>query len=364
MSELVLRGITKSFGQNEVLANLNLEIEAGEFICFLGPSGCGKTTLLRCLAGLETPDSGYIRIGGDRMFDADHRLAVPAHKRNIGMMFQHYALWPHMTILENLMYPLKRRKVAREQALAQVERLSDVLGISSLLDRIPAQLSGGQQQRVALGRALITHPKLILLDEPLSNLDASLRIKVRSEIRELKSRLGESTTMVMVTHDQEEAVALADRIVLFQGGKIEQIGTPIELMMSPKTVFAAQFVGYENIVDVNLIGLGDSGIEVSVPGNSGTVLISKKNAVGSLGSGGQLAFRADDIAIEVPAESKRNALRGSIVKRTVLGRFVEYGVSVGEQTVIARRAVRSGDELYDVGYPIDVCFGEEVRLLT
>ena len=246
MTHLTMEGLTKRFaGKPPTVAmdDLHLEIEEGEFVVLLGPSGCGKTTTLRCLAGLETPTEGRICFGGADVFDSTTRLNLSPDRRNIGMVFQSYALWPHMTVRKNINYPIKARKL-KQVATNWVEETADLVDCGHLLDRYPAQLSGGQQQRVALARGLVARPDVVLFDEPLSNLDARLRDSVRAQIHELHARLRFSA--VFVTHDQAEALALADRLVIMRAGRFEQVGTPEDVFETPATEYVADFIGMSN----------------------------------------------------------------------------------------------------------------------
>jgi multiple sugar transport system ATP-binding protein len=236
MTELTLRGIEKQYGSGpRVLQGIDLEVKSGEFMVFVGPSGCGKSTLLRCIAGLEEVSAGQILIGGDEAQD------LPPVERGVAMVFQSYALYPHMTVAENMGFALKFAKMSKPEIRAAVDRAAQVLQIGNLLERRPKELSGGQRQRVAIGRAIVRHPKVFLFDEPLSNLDASLRVQMRMELAKLHRELG--TTMVYVTHDQVEAMTLGSRIAVFNGGKIEQVGRPIDLYRQPRTQFVAGFLG-------------------------------------------------------------------------------------------------------------------------
>jgi multiple sugar transport system ATP-binding protein len=235
MTALVLEGICKSFGKVEVLSNINLVVEDGEFVVFVGPSGCGKSTLLRLIAGLEDPTSGTVAIDGAQV------NAVPPAKRGIAMVFQSYALYPHLNVRENMALGLKQEGAARDVIKARVAEAARMLELGPYLDRRPADLSGGQRQRVAIGRAIVRQPKLFLFDEPLSNLDASLRMNTRVEIAALHRSL--SASMIYVTHDQTEAMTLADRIVVLRDGRIEQTGPPIELYNNPANQFVAGFLG-------------------------------------------------------------------------------------------------------------------------
>ncbi|MEW9920126.1 ABC transporter ATP-binding protein [Marimonas sp. MJW-29] len=235
MGRITLDKVTKSFGEVEVIPPLDLTIEDGEFTVFVGPSGCGKSTLLRLIAGLEDVTSGQIRIDGN---DATN---VPPAKRGLAMVFQSYALYPHMSVRKNIAFPLRMAKMAQSEIDRRVEAAASVLNLTDYLDRRPGQLSGGQRQRVAIGRAIVREPAAFLFDEPLSNLDAALRVGMRLEISELHERL--QTTMIYVTHDQVEAMTMADKIVVLRAGHIEQVGSPLELYREPRNLFVAGFIG-------------------------------------------------------------------------------------------------------------------------
>ncbi len=235
MGRIVLKEVTKSFGTVEVIPPLDLTIEDGEFTVFVGPSGCGKSTLLRLIAGLEDMTSGKIEIDGK---DA---TSVPPAKRGLAMVFQSYALYPHMTVRKNIAFPLKMAKLDQAEIDKRVNNAADILNLADYIDRRPGQLSGGQRQRVAIGRAIVREPAAFLFDEPLSNLDAALRVGMRLEISELHSRL--KTTMIYVTHDQVEAMTMADKIVVLRAGYIEQVGSPLELYRTPRNLFVAGFIG-------------------------------------------------------------------------------------------------------------------------
>ncbi|WP_433621357.1 ABC transporter ATP-binding protein [Nocardia sp. CA-120079] len=247
-SQFTVSGLTKTYGSNVVVDRLDLAIEEGELLVLLGPSGCGKTTTLRCLAGLETPQDGSITFKDRRVFDAEAKLNVPVHKRNIGMVFQSYALWPHMTVRKNIRYPLRVRKMRKEISSGAVETAAAMVDCAQLLDRYPAQLSGGQQQRVAVARGLVARPDLVLFDEPLSNLDARLRDQVRTQIHQLHRSLG--FTAVFVTHDQAEAFALGDRVAIMKAGKIEQYDAPEQVFEHPVSEYVAAFIGMANRLEL------------------------------------------------------------------------------------------------------------------
>ncbi|MDQ8581813.1 ABC transporter ATP-binding protein [Klebsiella aerogenes] len=244
MIELSVDNLHLTYGDNPVLKGVSMELKRGEVVSLLGPSGSGKTTLLRAVAGLEKPTAGRISIGNSVVYDGSPRSEIPAEERNLGLVFQSYALWPHKTVFDNVAYPLKLRKVASGEIKQRVQSVLDQLGLGHLGNRHPHQLSGGQQQRVAIGRALVYNPPVILLDEPLSNLDAKLREEARVFLRELIIKLGLSA--LMVTHDQNEAMAISDRILLLNNGVIEQQGTPQEMYGNPATLFAAEVMGSNN----------------------------------------------------------------------------------------------------------------------
>jgi iron(III) transport system ATP-binding protein len=254
-----IRHLTKRFGSAAAIADLSLRFSSGKISVLLGPSGCGKTTTLRCIAGLEDPDSGEILIEEECVFDAARRLNVPPEGRDLGMVFQSYAIWPHMSVFENVALPLHARRLPRQEIATRVMETLTTVGLDALAQRSATRLSGGQQQRVALARCLASHPKLILLDEPLSNLDAKLRVEMRAEIKELQRKL--HATMVFVTHDQEEALSLADEIFLFDYGRVVQSGTARELYFHPRSRFAAEFLGKANLIPVR-IAPGAQGLEM------------------------------------------------------------------------------------------------------
>lgn len=280
MGQIELKQVTKSFGNTQVIPPLDLTIHEGEFTVFVGPSGCGKSTLLRLIAGLEDISSGHIEIDG-----TDATSVVPA-KRGLAMVFQSYALYPHMSVRKNIAFPMKMAKLDQATQDAKIEAAAKALNLTDYLDRKPGQLSGGQRQRVAIGRAIVREPSAFLFDEPLSNLDAALRVGMRLEIMELHKKL--ATTMVYVTHDQVEAMTMADKIVVLQAGVIEQIGSPLELYRTPRNIFVAGFIGSPkmNLItgeeaakyDAHTIGVRPEHIDVVVDGKgewNGTVGVAE-----------------------------------------------------------------------------------------
>lgn len=265
--KVTLENIDLKYGDNYAVRGVNVEIQDGESLVLLGKSGCGKTTTMRCIAGLETPARGRITIGDQVVFDSEKNINLPSHKRNVGMVFQSYAVWPHRTIFENIAFPLQMKKVGKAEIAERVDEALSMVGLDGFQNRGASMLSGGQMQRVALARSLVMRPSVLLLDEPLSNLDARLRDRLRIELRALQQEL--SLTCVYVTHDQGEALALGDRIALMQHGKLAQVGTPSEIYESPASATIADFLGVSNIFPVqknqksNVYGFADHRIELS-----------------------------------------------------------------------------------------------------
>jgi len=251
MSSAQIVNLTKRFGETTALEDIDLEVERGELLVLLGPSGCGKTTLLRSVAGLEQPDAGEVYLEKELVFSRKKNISVPPYKRRVGMVFQNYALWPHMNVFDNIAYPLKVKRFSKGETRRRVEEILALVHLEGLERRYPHELSGGQQQRAALARALVMEPRLLLLDEPLSNLDARLREELREELKRIQREVG--ITMIYVTHDQAEAMAIADRIALMERGRLIQIGPPRELYEHPKTEFVARFIGMTNLLPCRVV---------------------------------------------------------------------------------------------------------------
>ncbi len=251
MAEVSIRNLNKSYEDNLVVNNFTIDIKDGEFITFLGPSGCGKTTNLRMIAGFIKPSSGEIRIGKEIISNPEKNIFVPPEDRQLGMVFQSYAIWPHMNVFGNISYPLKIRKVPKNEIKKKVEEILELVKMRDLISRFPHELSGGQQQRVALARALIIKPEVLLLDEPLSNLDAKLREDMRIELKELQRETG--VTIIFVTHDQMEAMVLSDRIVVMEKGHVHQIDTPENIYQRPSDYFVADFIGMANFIELKYV---------------------------------------------------------------------------------------------------------------
>jgi iron(III) transport system ATP-binding protein len=277
MAELTVEDLHLKYGDNPILKGVALTLERGQVVSLLGPSGSGKTTLLRAVAGLEVPWKGAIRIGAKPVFDAASGVDIPAEGRNLGLVFQSYALWPHKTVFDNVAYGLKLRKLGAAEIKDKVGDVLKNLGLGHLAERFPHQLSGGQQQRVAIARALVYNPPVILLDEPLSNLDAKLREEARAFLRELIVRLG--LAALMVTHDQAEAMAISDRILLLNNGKIEQQGTPQSMYETPDTLFTAEFMGSNNRLPAKVVQR--DGAQVRLDINGATLQATARGAGGA-----------------------------------------------------------------------------------
>ena len=334
--DVTITQLSKKFGSVKAVDDINLDIQDGEFVAFLGPSGCGKTTTLLMLAGIYKPSGGTIQFG-ERVVNQ-----VPPRERNIGMVFQSYALYPHMTVFGNISYPLKLKNVPRKDQQERVQRITDLMGIGDLLDRRPAQLSGGQQQRVALGRALVKEPDILLFDEPLSNLDARLRLTMRGEIKHLQNDLG--ITSVYVTHDQIEALTMADRIAVMNKGKLEAFATPEDLYERPRTLFIAGFVGNPpmNFVDVEVSR--DNG-SFAAKNAAFAVTLPDNRADKAAAISGEVIFgiRPEDITISDDAD-----IRGEVILVEPLGRDDMLDIRIGKATRLIALAdpklkIRSGD---------------------
>ena len=365
MASVEIKGLSKSYGEHEVLRDLSIEVGDGEFLTLLGPSGCGKTTTLRCVAGLERADGGEIRIGGTVVASAPGRVFVPPNRRDIGMVFQSYALWPHMTVAGNVAYPLRMRRKAGGNVRQQVTGILETVGMAAYAQRQVTDLSGGQQQRVALARAMVARPGLLLFDEPLSNLDAKLRRDMRREIRAAHDASGGSS--IYVTHDQEEAITLSDRVVVLRAGVVQQVGTPRDIYEHPVNTFVADFVGYDNILAGTVAGTSDRGCAVILAeaGDAGPVLAANGPVkTATVGGSAFVAVRAENLAVEpllAGGDVPEGTLAGLISSRTYTGQHVEYVVEVGKQRLLARMPVEMTAEQHAaVGATLDT--GEKVAV--
>jgi iron(III) transport system ATP-binding protein len=338
--DVVVENLTKRFGSNAVLDELSFEIADGELFTLLGPSGCGKTTTLLSIAGFVKPDGGAIRCGAATFVDAAAKLDVPAERRNLGMVFQSYAVWPHMTVAANVAFPLKIRNVGKRARQAKVAEVLALVELTDLADRFPHQLSGGQRQRVALARALVYEPSVLLLDEPFSNLDAKLRERARLWLKRLQHQLG--LTTVFVTHDQDEAMQMSDRILVMDGGRIQQVATPEEVYRRPANRFVASFLGRCNLLPGVVHGRrADGTLEVGVDGRRSPFLVAGSDV--PLGVGVTIAIRPESIRLvetspdgQADVVDGTNALDVSVTEVSFLGDHYEYGVAAGSIELIAQ----------------------------
>ncbi|SFZ77901.1 ABC transporter ATP-binding protein [Chitinimonas taiwanensis] len=357
MSDVVLRGIRKSFGEIETLHGIDLDIKDGEFVVFVGPSGCGKSTLLRTIAGLEDITSGDLHIGGERCND------VPPAKRGVAMVFQSYALYPHMTVAENMAFGLKLAGVSKDEMKQAVDRAAKILQIEHLLERKPKALSGGQRQRVAIGRAIVRKPNVFLFDEPLSNLDAALRVQMRIEITKLHREL--KTTMIYVTHDQVEAMTLADRIVVLSAGNVEQVGAPLELYHHPRNLFVAGFIGSPkmNFIQGTLLSGSETLATVKLA-DGAQVQVQVDASRGKVGSAVTLGIRPEHFVVD----AQGNKIAGQVIAAEHLGEATIYYVHVeGAQDHLVVRAhaehdAKAGETLHVGAAPSDCYLFDDAGL--
>ena len=330
---LQVKGLVASYGSSIAVDNLDLHIGSSEFVTLLGPSGCGKTTTLRCVAGLHTPSGGEIRLAGKRVYGSGTN--VPPNKRDINMVFQSYAVWPHMTTYENVVYGLKAQKMDSSTARAKARTMLDLVGLGDFADRYATDLSGGQQQRVALARALATEPSLVLMDEPLSNLDAQLRARMRDEIRQLQRST--ETSVLYVTHDQSEALAMSDRVVVMNQGVIQQIGDPWTLYNRPVNAFVATFVGDANLVTGTVTDVSPHAFTVSVPtlgeGAVLDVVLDVNTTAPARGRQVTVVFRPEWVSVDEKVEPGRNAIAATILSSEFLGSHFERSYRAGEHTL-------------------------------
>ena len=333
MPDVKVSQLNKRFGDNIVLDDVDFTIHDGEFFTLLGPSGCGKSTTLNCIAGLEQPTTGAISVGESTFVDTSKRVFVPPEGRNLGMVFQSYALWPHKTIHDNLAMPLQIRKISKDEQRRLIEDALGKVGLQHLHDRYPHQLSGGQQQRVALARALVYSPTVLLLDEPLSNLDAKLREQARAWLKRLQEDLG--ITTVYVTHDQDEALALSDRIAVMSDGHMLQVGSPTEIYETPATAEVAAFVGRCNFLEASIAEMTSSGAVVALAANGQSLTVETDQNV-QVGQTVTVAIRPERLrlcAADTPVAPGTNILDTEVLTVSYLGSRYEYDVKLGDHVV-------------------------------
>lgn len=354
--KIELRDIVKSFGSLEAVSHVSLSISDGELFTLLGPSGCGKTTILRLIGGFHQPDQGDILFGGRSVTGA------PPYERNIGMVFQNYALWPHMTVFDNIAYGLKLKKIPRGKIAEKVPHTMGLVNLEGLEARYPGQLSGGQQQRVALARALVLSPDVLLLDEPLSNLDAKIRIQVRAEIRKLQKEL--AITTVYVTHDQEEALTLSDRIAVIDRGKLRQIGTPWDLYERPANPFVADFIGINNLIPGLVRESTETGGRVEVNTDVGLFLCETVTRL-ETGDRCMICVRPETAAIgeiETALEAV-NSIRGIVSFASFIGNAVRYDIEIGNGIIFRVDIQNPRDHKpHAMGEEVSVAFSAKTTL--
>ncbi len=318
--------LRKTFNGHAAIECLDVSVGAGEMLVLLGPSGCGKTTTMRCVAGLENPDSGRVEIGGRTVFDDRTGVNVPINQRNTGMVFQSYAIWPHMTVAENVAFPLVMARCSRGEIDARVKEILSLVGLDGFADRGASYMSGGQMQRVALARSLVSRPAVLLFDEPLSNLDARLRDHLRVQLREIQTRL--AITSVYVTHDQREALAVADRIAVMRRGSILQIDDPVSIYTNPRTRTVADFLGYSNIFPASEGRVAGAGFEVALAG--GHRLVASRAPASPAGAL-FACVRPEDLRVRAAETSARcavNAIAGEVLLGSFMGNYIQYRVRV------------------------------------
>ena len=356
--------IHKVFGLVPALQGVGFDVPLGSTVSLLGPSGCGKTTMLRSIAGLETPNAGRISIGDTVVFDSERMIDLPSEKRQIGMVFQSYAVWPHMTVGQNVGFPLKIRRIPASEIKSRVRDVLSLVGLDGLADRPSTNLSGGQQQRVALARAIVHEPRLVLFDEPLSNLDAKLRQQMRTELKLLQDRLG--FTAIYVTHDQEEALALSDTVIVMNHGRVEAMASPRELFTNPRTPFVASFVGFDNLYEGEIDWVGDAGSRNPVKADAAAQPIGVSVSGLSLrcfwhgdapprpGMPVTLAFRSERVSLRPSKAGERNGpdtnqYEGIVEACVYLGKFQDCVVATGSLRVHAigpaNAAIAPGDRV-------------------
>ena len=342
MANVKFENISVAYGKKQVLKNFSLEVNSGEILCLVGPSGCGKTTLVRTLLGLTKPDTGKISIGDRVLFEAETRKNVPAEKRNIGIVFQDYAVWPHMTVVENVMYPLKKRKVNKDEMKERAMKALELVHMTEYANHLPSQLSGGQQQRVAIARAIVVDSDVLVMDEPITNLDAKLREEMLIEIRMLQKRLG--ATILYITHDQQSALQLCDKLAIMeQDGTLSQYGTDEEIIINPANRFTFEFIGNSNFIPLKVKNGNlylDCGVDITYNDNlPNNIDFNNK----------ELAVRLNDVVFD-----KSSNIKAKVKSRTFLGNEYDYFLQLGNVEIRVEQAmldaktqgiVNEGDEV-------------------
>ena len=354
MPEIHVEGLVKQFGEQRALHDVTFHVAEGELFTLLGPSGCGKSTTLMSIAGFQTPEEGRIAVDSETFFDAARRVSIAAERRSLGMVFQSYAVWPHMTVFENLAFPLKVRKMKRNAVRPRVLEVLELVEMSPYVDRYPHQLSGGQQQRVALARALVYSPSVLLLDEPFSNLDAKLRERARTWVKELQQNLG--LTTVFVTHDQDEALSMSDRVAVMSAGEVQQIGTPEEIYRKPSNRFVAEFVGRVNLLSGTVAAWEGGRIALELDGGRKLWIAAERAPV--LHAQLTLAVRPEALRLE-PADGSTvngsNTLDADVHSVAFLGDHYQYELESESLALTAQTSRAVAGDRVKVHIPPDAC---------
>ena len=353
MPEISVEGLTKTFGDQRALDHVGFKVGDGELFTLLGPSGCGKSTTLMSIAGFQQPEEGKIGVGDDTVFDASKRIALPAERRNLGIVFQSYAVWPHMTVFENLAFPLKVRRLKSSEIRSRIAQTLELVEMTPYEKRYPHELSGGQQQRVALARALVYSPSVLLLDEPFSNLDAKLRIRARSWVKDLQHQLG--LTTVFVTHDQDEALSMSDRIAVMSAGEIQQIGTPEDVYHRPANRFVAEFVGRVNLIEGVVAGVDGRHAVLDVDGRKLTVRALDAARVSERVT---VVVRPEAMSLHANGDGSVNGTNTwevDVHSTAFLGDHYEYELEAGKLRLIAQTSRLVTGSRVKVHIPGDAC---------
>jgi iron(III) transport system ATP-binding protein len=351
--EIHVENLVKEFGDQRALDDVTFDVKEGELFTLLGPSGCGKSTTLMSIAGFQHPEAGRIAVGDETFVDAASKVMVPAEQRNLGIVFQSYAVWPHMTVFENLAFPLKVRKLKRDAIRTRVREVLELVEMTPYEQRYPHQLSGGQQQRVALARALVYSPSVLLLDEPFSNLDAKLRERARAWVKELQGTLG--LTTIFVTHDQDEALSMSDRVAVMSAGQVQQIGTPEEIYRHPANRFVAEFVGRVNLIEGLVSGSEQGGVVVDVTGSSHRLTVhdgagASGNVTVAVRPEAVTVMRLDDHSV-----NGMNTWEADVTTVAFLGDHYEYEVNAGPLALTVQSSRRVEGDRIRVHIPPDAC---------
>jgi iron(III) transport system ATP-binding protein len=355
MPEIQVENLVKTFGEQRALDDVSFSVEEGELFTLLGPSGCGKSTTLMSIAGFQQPDVGRITVGGETFFDAKGRVNVAAERRNLGIVFQSYAVWPHMTVFENLAFPLEVRKMKRAAVRERVHEILELVEMRQFAARYPHQLSGGQQQRIALARALVYSPAVLLLDEPFSNLDAKLRVRARTWVKDLQQTLG--LTTIFVTHDQDEALSMSDRVVVMNAGRLQQIGTPEEVYRAPANRFVAEFVGRVNLVNGVITSKDGESVVVEVADSAGRLRVAAPG-FDRLSGPVTLAFRPEAVRLMPLGDTSvngTNTWEADVHAVAFLGDHYEYELNVGSLPLTVQSLQRVAGNRIRVHIPPDAC---------